>query len=332
MLRYFYGRENRMKILVTGGAGYIGSVCVAELLSRGHEVLIFDNLQNGHQAAMDPRAQFYIGDLRDKDAIRSACFDFRPQAVIHFADFALVAESVCNPLKYFLNNVGGGINLLQAMKVAKCDRIVFSSSCATYGVPLDYKISECCSQYPINPYGESKLMFEKILSWQSNIKSTCLRYFNAAGAWKGLGEDHQPETHLIPNIIKVALSQKKYVEIYGTNYDTPDGTCIRDYIHVYDLALAHALVIEKEVIGEFNLGTGIGCSVMDVIRAVRAHTKLEIPVKEMPAREGDTDRLVADASLAEQRFGWKPAHSTIDQIVKDAWFWHLGHPKGYQKN
>lgn len=322
-------KGSRMRILVTGGAGYIGSVCVAELLNQGHEVTVFDSLENGHREAIDHRAELCVGELCGRFDIFNICHEKRPQAVVHFAAYALVGDSIREPLKYFHNNVSGGINLLRAMAMVQCDRIVFSSSCATYGTPSTHSISETCRQSPINPYGETKFMFEKMLDWQPNIRATCLRYFNAAGAWKGLGEDHEPETHLIPNVIKAALGKTECVEIYGTSYDTPDGTCIRDYIHVQDLALAHAMAIEKDITGKFNLGTGTGYSVKEVIRAVQKHTLSKIPIREMPAREGDPAILVANADLAKNVLGWTPQYSSLKKIVKDAWKWHSAHPNGY---
>jgi len=250
-----------MNILVTGGAGYIGSICVEQLLDAGHSVTVFDNLSEGHRSAVDPRAKLITGDLQTRCDIEDALEATRPEAVMHFAANALVGESMTNPSKYFRNNVYGGINLLDAMHAVGCKRFVFSSTCATFGVPERMPIDETLPQRPINPYGESKLMFEQVLRWYSEIhdlKYVALRYFNAAGASETYGEDHRIETHLIPNVLKVALGQKDHVEIYGTDYPTRDGTCIRDYIHILDLAQAHMLALTAPTSAKYNLGTGGG--------------------------------------------------------------------------
>ena len=233
-----------MKVLVVGGAGYIGSVCAELLLTEGHTVGIFDNLTEGHRRAVDSRAQFTEGDLADCDRIQSTLADFQPEAVMHFAASALVGESMANPSKYFRNNIGNGLNLLDAMVATGPRQLVFSSTCAIFGPPKRLPIDETLPPHPINPYGESKLAFEKILRWYGEIhglRFVALRYFNAAGASENLGEEHRLETHLIPNVLKVALGQKPHADIYGTDYDTPDGTCIRDYVHILDLARAHIL-------------------------------------------------------------------------------------------
>jgi len=321
-----------MKVFVTGGAGYVGSVAVKELLDRGHEVLVFDDLSTGHREALDPRAEFYCTSLGDHEYLSQAMNGFKPDAVMHFAALALVGESMEYPLKYFRNNVSDAVNLLDAMQWNGCERLVFSSSCATYGTPPPGLITEETPQKPTNPYGESKLMFEQMLWWlmsRKGFKPTMLRYFNACGAYCGLGEDHKNETHLIPNVIKVAMGQKEQVEIFGCNKPTSDGTCIRDYVHVHDLARAHVMVLEKEVIGAFNLGTGRGYSVKEVVDSVRRVTCREVKAVERPDRPGDPDSLVADASLAKMFFGWEAEFKDIDSIVKTAWDWHLLHPDGY---
>src|ERR1043166_1123368 len=261
-----------MKIFVVGGAGYIGSVCAELLLNEGHEGVIFDNLSEGHRAAVDSRTHFVEGELSDRQQIQVALSTHRPHAVMHFAANALVGESMQNPSKYFRNNICNGLNLLDAMVAADVRRIVFSSTCAIFGPPDRVPIDETAQPRPISPYGESKLAFEKILRWYDEIyglKFVCLRYFNAAGATGKFGEDHRPETHLIPTVLNVALGQKSNVEIYGNDYDTPDGTCIRDYIHILDLARAHILALGATASGFYNLGTGGGSSVREVIAARR---------------------------------------------------------------
>src|SRR5947199_8838213 len=287
-----------MKILVVGGAGYIGSVCAELLLDQGHSVSIFDNLSEGHRAALDPRAQFMKGDLQDRHATELAVTAQKPDAVMHFAANALVGESMQNPSKYFRNNIANGLNLLDAMIAAEVRSLVFSSTCATFGPPERLPIDEETPQRPINPYGESKLAFEKILRWYDAIhglRFVSLRYFNAAGASEKFGEDHRCETHLIPNVLKVALGGKKHVEIFGTDYQTPDGTCIRDYIHIIDLAHAHILALDAPGSAFYNLGTGGGSSVREVIESCRKITGQPIPVLEKPRRAGDPPPLIASS-------------------------------------
>ena len=321
-----------MNILVTGGAGYIGSICVEQLINSGHTVTVFDNLTEGHRSAVDPRAKLITGDLQTRCDIEDAMEAVKPEAVMHFAANALVGESMSNPSKYFRNNVYGGINLLDAMHAVGCKRFVFSSTCATFGIPERMPIDETLPQRPINPYGESKLMFEQVLRWYSEIhdlKYVALRYFNAAGASETYGEDHRIETHLIPNVLKVALGQKEHVEIYGTDYPTPDGTCIRDYIHILDLAQAHMLALSAPQSAKYNLGTGGGTSVREIIATCEAITGKKIPVVEKPRRAGDPPRLIAGSDKVRAELGWKPQFQAIDKIIASAWAWHVKHPTGY---
>ncbi|CAN5555923.1 UDP-glucose 4-epimerase GalE [soil metagenome] len=321
-----------MRIFVVGGAGYIGSICVELLLDEGHEVIVFDNLTEGHRLAVDERAAFIGGDLSRREEIAHALRETKPEAIMHFAANALVGESMQNPSKYFRNNVGGGLNLLDAMLEAGVNRIVFSSTCATFGPPERVPIDETLPQRPINPYGESKLMFEKILRWYDEIhglKFVALRYFNAAGATEKFGEDHRIETHLIPNVFKVALGQKPQVEIYGTDYETPDGTCIRDYIHILDLSRAHILALGARESAFYNLGTGGGASVREVIDLCRQVTGKEIPVVEKPRRPGDPPRLIAASAKIKRELGWEPRFENLGAIIESAWCWHQKFPNGY---
>ncbi len=321
-----------MKILVTGGAGYIGSICVEQMINAGHSISIFDNLTEGHGRAVHPQAIFYKGDLREATTIDLAMQAAKPDAVMHFAANALVGESMTNPSKYFHNNVGGGLNLLDAMVKHGVKRFVFSSTCATFGIPETSPLDESLPQKPINPYGESKLIFEKILRWYGEIHQitfVALRYFNAAGATETYGEDHRIETHLIPNILKVALGQKDHVEIYGTDYPTPDGTCIRDYIHILDLAQAHMLALTAPTSTFYNLGTGGGTSVREVIASCEKISGKPIKVIEKERRAGDPPRLVAASGKIQAELGWKPQFQDIDTIIASAWAWHQKYPNGY---
>lgn len=321
-----------MRVFLTGGAGYIGSVSARMLLDEGHEVVVFDNLERGHGAALDPRAEFMEGDLREREQIRAAVLESRAEAIMHFAAYAYVGESMDDPLLYFRNNVIGATNLLDAMIEAGIKPFIFSSTCATYGQPDRLPITEETPQRPENPYGESKLMFERILSWceeRKGIRPTFLRYFNACGASGTLGEHHDPEPHLIPIILQVALGQREHISIYGEDYDTPDGTCIRDYIHVADLAQAHILALTGGHGGAYNLGTGTGHSVREVIDAARKVTGHVIPAVVTPRRPGDPARLVAAADKAKRVLGWSPKHMDIETILRHAWAWHQEHPTGY---
>jgi UDP-glucose 4-epimerase len=320
------------RILVVGGAGYIGSICVEELLNAGFDVGVFDNLSEGHRAAVDDRANFFQGDLADRGVLGHAFDAFRPHGVMHFAANALVGESMQNPSKYFRNNVCSGVNLLDAMVEHGVHQLVFSSTCATFGIPDRMPLDESLPQLPINPYGESKLLFEKILRWYDEIhglRFVALRYFNAAGASVKFGEDHRIETHLIPNVLKVALGQKDSVEIYGTDYDTPDGTCIRDYIHIRDLAAAHLLALKVEKSAYYNLGTGGGTSVKEIIDTCREITGHAIPAVEKPRRPGDPPRLFASSEKIRRELGWEPHFQDVSKIISSAWDWHKSHPHGY---
>ena len=321
-----------MKILVVGGAGYIGSVCAELLLDEGHTVSIFDNLSEGHRAAIDLRAQFVEGDLQSQQSIEQALAKQKPEAVMHFAASALVGESMRNPSKYFRNNIASGLNLLDAMVSVGVTKIVFSSTCAIFGPPERVPIDETMPTRPINPYGESKLAFEKILRWYDEIhglKYTSLRYFNAAGASEKFGEDHRVETHLIPNVLKVALGEKPAVEVFGTDYETPDGTCVRDYIHIIDLARAHIFALDAAKSDFYNLGTGGGASVREVIDACRKVSGRKIDIVEKPRRLGDPPRLIASSEKIKRELGWKPEFQSLDVIIESAWKWRQKFPRGY---
>ncbi len=321
-----------MKILVTGGAGYIGSVTTEMLLNEGHEVVVFDSLEFGHREAVDSRARLIVGDLRQAEQILGAMKETRPEAVVHFAAYALVGESMEKPERYFRNNLGGGMNLAEAMLACGVGKIVFSSTCATYGQPDAVPIREDTPQRPTNPYGESKLAFEKVLNWYHDLhgmQATYLRYFNACGATQRLGEDHTPETHLIPLVLQTALGQRASVKIFGDDYDTPDGTCLRDYIHIEDLARAHLCALTSGKSGPFNLGIGRGYSVKEVVETARAVTGRPIAAEMAPRRAGDPARLVAAADKARSVLGWVPVHTELREIIAGAWAWHQAHPHGY---
>ena len=325
-----------MNILVVGGAGYVGSHAARYLDLQGHDVWVYDNLSAGHREAVK-QGRLIEGDLLDQSKLEATLRDNRIDAVMHFAAFALVGESVQEPAKYYRNNVVGTLSLLDAMRSVGVKRIVFSSTCATYGVPNEVPIRETESQEPINPYGFTKLVIEKALADYAHAYGfgyAALRYFNASGAAEdgSIGEDHQPESHLIPLIMQVALGQRDAISIFGDDYPTPDGTCIRDYIHVDDLASAHLAALEQLSDGraiQLNLGTGSGASVAEVIDLCRKTTGHEIPAILAPRREGDPPELVADASLAKEQLGWQPKHKTVDTIIESAWRWHRAHPTGY---
>lgn len=322
-----------MKVLVTGGAGYIGSVTTELLIDAGHDVIVFDNLERGHRQAVDNRASLVVGDLRDKDSIDKAMRSVKPDAVMHFAAYALVPESMTHPEMYFRNNVAGGINLAEAMLGAGVGKIVFSSTCATFGQPDRVPITEDVAQHPANPYGESKLVFEQVLKWYRELhgmKTVFLRYFNACGATRKFGEDHEPETHIIPIVLQVALGKRGHVNIYGDDYDTKDGTCVRDYIHIVDLAQAHILALEADMSGAFNLGTGNGFSVKEVVETAREVTGHPIPAQTAPRRPGDPATLIAGSAKAKKELGWKPKFEDLRLIIESAWRWHSDHPDGYR--
>jgi len=328
-----------MAILVCGGAGYIGSHMVAHLLENNQDVIILDNLQKGHEDSL-LGGKLYIGDLRDTSFLEKVFSENTIEAVIDFAADSLVGESVENPLKYFDNNIGSTIKLLEAMKNHNVKHIVFSSTAATYGEPENIPIQEEDKTCPTNPYGESKLAVEKILKWCDNaygITYTCLRYFNAAGAHINgqIGEDHRPESHLIPLILQVALGQREKIMLFGDDYNTPDGTCVRDYIHISDLAEAHLLALKRLQKGgdskTYNLGNGKGFSVKEVIEATRKVTGMEIKAEIAPRRAGDPAILIASSEKAIKELGWKPKYNSLETIIETAWNWHKNHPKGYLK-
>ena len=329
-----------MRLLVLGGAGYIGSHTAVELLDRGHEVVIADNLITGYKQAVPKEAVFYQGDIRDYEFLNNLFKTEKIDAVIHFAAFSLVGESVTNPLKYYENNLYGTKVLLQAMIDNNVDKIVFSSTAATYGEPENIPILESDRTCPTNPYGETKLAMEKMMKWSANayqLRYVSLRYFNACGAHKSgkLGEAHNPESHLIPLVLQVPNGKRESVSIYGTDYDTPDGTCIRDYIHVTDLAEAHILAVEYLMKGGesnvFNLGNGVGYSVREVIETARKVTGHPIPAVEIPRRAGDPARLIASGEKAKTVLGWEPKITSLEDIIRSAWVWHSTHPNGYNE-
>ena len=327
-----------MSVLVTGGAGYIGGVTV-ELLRRGGEaVVVLDNLSRGHRAAVPEDVPFYEGDVGDRDLVGSILREHRVESCIHFAAFAYVGESVERPALYFENNVSQGISLLDALVEGGVRRFVFSSSCATYGDPELVPIPEDAPQRPLNPYGWSKLMVERVLEAYDTaygLKFVALRYFNAAGALPNLGEHHEPETHLIPRVLEAARGGAPHVEVYGTDYPTRDGTCVRDYIHVQDLASAHMLALGHLQGGGgsefFNLGNGEGFTVLEVVEAARRVTGRGIEVAERARRAGDPPQLVADASRASRVLGWRAERAGLDDIIGSAWAWHTSHPAGYRE-
>jgi len=329
---------NNLPILVTGGAGYIGSHTVRLLASQGRKIVVLDNLVFGHERAIvDPGVELVVGDVGDQQLLHSLFTKHRFGAVIHFAAFAYVGESVTDPLKYYQNNTAEPVRLLQVMREFDCKVFVFSSTCATYGVPDKLPITEDNPQNPINPYGRSKLMVEWILgdcghAW--GLRSACLRYFNASGSSADgkIGEDHEPETHLIPRVLMAVAGEIDCIEVFGTDYNTPDGTCIRDYIHVEDLADAHALALDHLAAGgesiRCNLGTGVGVSVKQIISAAGEVTGREVPVKYGPRRAGDPDSLVADPSLAKELLGWEARHKDVRGMVRSAWSWIHGPNQG----
>ncbi len=326
-------------ILVCGGAGYIGSHTVFELIDRGEEVVIVDNFQTGHKGAIHPKAKLYEGDIRDKTFLDKVFSENDIEAVIHFAANSLVGESVTKPLKYYDNNVYGTKVLLEVMTNHEVKKIVFSSTAAVYGEPENIPILESDKTEPTNPYGETKIAMEKMFKWADNaygVKYVSLRYFNVAGAHKSatIGEDHNPETHLIPLILQVPLGKREYISIFGDDYDTDDGTCVRDYIHVTDLAGAHILALEKlrreENSAIYNLGNGKGFSVKEMIEAARSVTGHPIPAKIDKRRPGDPAKLVASSQRAVKELNWKPSFVDVEDIIRSAWNWHENKPNGFE--
>ncbi|WP_096437188.1 UDP-glucose 4-epimerase GalE [Alteribacter populi] len=327
-----------MSILVLGGAGYIGSHAVYQLIDRGYHVIVIDNLQSGHRGAVHKNASFYEGDIRDKQWLNGVFSKENIEAVLHFAANSLVGESVEKPLTYFNNNVTGTEVLLEVMKDHRVKQVVFSSTAATYGEPENVPITEDMQTAPTNPYGETKLAMEKMMKWCDQaygMKYVSLRYFNVAGARADgqIGEDHSPETHLIPVVLQTALNKREHIAIFGEDYDTPDGTCVRDYIHVEDLIDAHILALkylsdggESDV---FNLGSSQGFSVREIVEAARVVTGHPIPVQIGERRKGDPSKLIASSDKAKQRLGWSPSRTSIHQIIEGAWHWHKNHPLGY---
>jgi len=327
----------KMAVLITGGAGYIGSHTVAELLEKNEEVIVVDNLEKGHKDAV-LGGKLIVGDLRDKEFIKKVFLENDIEAVIHFAAYIEVGESVSDPLKYYNNNVAVTLNLLTAMKEAKVNKVVFSSTAATYGEPENIPIIETDRTLPTNPYGETKLAVEKALKWADGacgIKHVILRYFNACGAHVSgkIGEDHNPESHLIPLIIQAAMGKRDSIKLFGNDYNTPDGTCVRDYIHVSDLAQAHYLALQKLRKGEdsdiYNLGNGKGFSVREVVDVVRKVTGKNITAIDAPRRPGDPAILVASSEKIKRELNWQPKMNDLETIVTTAWEWHSKHPNGY---
>jgi UDP-glucose 4-epimerase len=328
-----------MAILVTGGAGYIGSAVVELLHARGERVVVLDNLSRGHRKAVPEGIAFYAGDVGDRRLVSQLARDHDLEACLHFAAFAYVGESVSEPARYFENNVQQGIALIDQLRLAGVRRVVFSSSCTTYGEPDRVPISEDHPLRPTNPYGHTKLIIERMLQSYDQayaMRFVAPRYFNAAGATRTLGESHDPEPHLIPNVLAVARGLSPYVRVFGTDYPTPDGTAVRDYIHIADLATAHVLALEylrnDGASVSLNLGNGLGFSVLEVIETARQVTNRPIESKSEPRRPGDPAQLVADASKACSLLGWRPAHPDLHEIIESAWQWQMGHPQGYEES
>jgi UDP-glucose 4-epimerase len=329
-------KGNSEYILVTGAAGYIGSVVTELLVEQGESLLALDNLSQGHRASISEGVLFFRGDVNDMGLLDRIFRDFPIKAVVHLAADTLVGESVTNPAKYFRNNVVAGLNLLNTMCKYSVNKIVFSSSCAIFGQAQGSRIDENVAKLPINPYGEAKLIFEKFLYWYFKaygLSSVSLRYFNAAGASERFGEHHVPETHLIPNIIKAALGQAEFVSVFGNNYPTEDGSCVRDYVHVIDIARAHVLALrqfdDNPVCRAYNLGNGTGYSVLNVINEVSRISGIRIPVVFAEPRAGDPPVLVADSTLARTELGWEPCYTDIGSIIESAHRWMKAHPYGY---
>lgn len=325
-----------MRVLVIGGAGYIGSIVASQLLDAGHEVVVLDNLSQGHRAAVHPDTELREVDILDAPALTAAAGDGF-DAAMHFAALALVSESVAHPERYWRTNVCGSLNVLDALRAGGVPRLVFSSTCATYGLPESVPMDESTPTAPVNPYGATKLTVDRMIGDHCaahGLAAVSLRYFNVAGARGPFGEDHDPETHLIPNLLRAATGQLERFEIYGTDYPTPDGTAIRDYIHVEDLGAAHLLALGHAGEGThdiFNLGNGNGFSVQEVLDVARDVTGADIPAVEQPRRPGDPPALVGAAGKARSILGWEPRKPGLETMVSDAWAWHLAHPHGYEE-
>lgn len=329
-----------MRILVAGGAGYIGSIVVEQLVAQGHEALVLDNLSKGHRAAVHAGARFVEGDVRNLEALRAVLSAEPVEAVMHFCASSLVGESVEKPLDYYENNIVGGLNLVRAMTECGVGQLIFSSTAATYGEPEEIPLLESSPVHPTSPYGETKLAFERLLHWAAGahgLRYVTLRYFNACGASETYGEDHQPETHLIPIVLQVPLGKRQDVAVFGQDYSTRDGSCVRDYIHVLDLAQAHILALEalagnsalKEKV--YNLGNGEGYTVLEVIKAAEAVVGQSIPYRSAERRAGDPAVLIASAEAIRRDLGWQPEHPDLESIIRSAWQWHQRHPKGYEE-
>ena len=324
-----------MRVLVTGGAGYIGSIVTEELVKDGHQVVVYDSLYKGHRQAIAAAADFVQADLMDAATLRTTLSDHQIDAVVHMAADSLVGESCADPAKYYRNNLTAGLVLLDAMRETDINRIVFSSTAATYGEPERQPIEENAPNLPTNPYGESKLAFEHAMRWYDeayNLRYASLRYFNAAGASQNFGESHDPETHIIPIALQTAAGSRRLIEVYGDDYPTRDGTCVRDYIHVIDLARAHILALK--VLGQgsriYNLGCGgEGYSVREVIETAREVTGKDIPMRIAPRRAGDPAALVASSEKIKRELGWTPQYQDLRGIIESAWRWMLAHPNGY---
>jgi len=326
-----------MKVFVTGGAGYIGSTVVAELIAAGDSVVVFDNLYQGHRAAVHPQAVFVQGDLADRSAIDAALAEHRPDGIMHFASYTLVGESVTHPFMYLGDNVRNALNLLESAIQHDVRRFILSSTANLFDDPEEIPIKASERIVPGSPYGESKYLIERLLHWMDKIyglRYAALRYFNACGAHSSeLGEDHTPETHLIPLVLQVALGQREHITVFGNDYPTPDGTCVRDYVHVIDLAQAHILALRALDKGsrKYNLGNGQGFSVQEVIEVARQVTGHPIPVKVGARRPGDPATLIADSQAIKQELGWEPRYTTLRSIIETAWAWHQKHPHGYHQ-
>ncbi len=325
-----------MKLLVVGGAGFVGSTSVEHLVEAGHEVVVYDNLSSGHRAAVPERARLVIGDIDDRARLGEILAD-GVDAVLHCAARSLVGESMADPGLYYRVNVAGGVELLEAMKETGVTRLVYSSSAAVYGEPRRVPIAEADRTEPINPYGATKLAFEGAMRWfcaAHDFRAISLRYFNVAGATQRNGEDHDPETHLMPLVLRVAAGEATHVQIHGQDYPTPDGTCIRDFLHVRDIAEAHLLALEATGEGDaslevYNLGSAAGFSVREVVEAARRVTGRAIPARPVKRRIGDPPVLVASSRRARRELGWQPKHSSLEQMLADAWAWRESHPNGY---